>query len=81
MMRQSDSTQILPEAYFYRGCLKTYFRRRESTLAARHKALRSAIADFDEAIRLDFPELLHAYYMRGLAKYDLDRYKSCDCRL
>lgn len=69
------------EAYFHRGCLKTYFRRRESTLAARHKALRSAIADFDEAIRLDFPELLHAYYMRGLAKYDLDRYEAAivDC--
>ena len=65
------------EAYFYRGCLKTYFRPRESTLAARHKALRSAIADFDEAIRLDlgFPKRLHAYYRRGLARYDLDRYE------
>ena len=67
------------EAYFYRGCLKTYFRPRESTLAARHKALRSAIADFDEAIRLgldlDFRERLHAYYRRGLVKYDLDRYE------
>ena len=66
------------EAYFYRGCLKTYFRPQESTLAARHKALRSAIADFDEAIRLDLgvPKRLHAYYRRGLAKYDLDRYEA-----
>ena len=65
------------EAYFYRGCLKDYFRRRESTRAARHKALRCAIADFDEAIRLDldFRERLHAYYRRGLVKYDLDRYE------
>ena len=69
----------LAEAYFYRGCLKSYFRPKASTLAARHKALRSAIADFDEAIRLgldlDFRELLHAYYRRGLIKYDLDRYE------
>lgn len=65
------------EAYFYRGCLKTYLRPQVSTLAIRHKALRSAISDFDEAIQLDldFPKLLHAYYRRGLAKYDLDRYK------
>ena len=65
------------EAYFYRGCLKDYHRSRQSTLAARHKALRSAIVDFDEAIRLDldFPERLHAYYRRGLTKYNLDRYE------
>ena len=65
------------EAYFYRGCLKSYFRPKESTLVARHKALRSVIADFDEAIRLDldFRERLHAYYRRGLVKYDLDRYE------
>ena len=65
------------EAYFYRGCLKSYFRPKASTLVDRHKALRSAIADFDEAIRLDlsFPKRLHAYYRRGLAKYDLDRYE------
>lgn len=70
-------TPDFAEAYFYRGCLKDYHRSRQSTLAARHKALRSAIADFDEAIRLDldFPEILHAYYRRGLAKYNLDRYE------
>lgn len=65
------------EAYFYRGCLKDYLAPRESEFAARHKARRAAIADFDEAIRLDldFRERLHAYYRRGLVKYDLDRYK------
>ena len=67
------------EAYFYRGCLKSYFRPKEFTLVARRKALRSAISDFDEAIRLgldlDFRERLHAYYRRGLVKYDLDRYE------
>jgi len=65
------------EAYFYRGCLKDYLASRESVLAARHAARRSAIADFDEAIQLDldFCERLHAYYRRGLIKYDLDRYE------
>lgn len=65
------------EAYFYRGCLKDYLAPRESQFAARHKALRSAITDFDEAIRLDldFRKRLHAYYRRGLVKYDLDRYE------
>lgn len=65
------------KAYFYRGCLKDYLARRESTLAARCMARRAAIADFDEAIRLnlDFRERLHAYYRRGLVKYDLDRYE------
>lgn len=65
------------EAYFYRGCLKDYLAPRESELAARHKARRAALADFDEAIRLDldFRERLHAYYRRGLVKYDLDRYE------
>lgn len=65
------------DAYFYRGCLKDYLAQSESVRAARHDARRSAIADFGEAIRLDlgFRELLHAYYRRGLAKYDLDRYE------
>ena len=67
------------EAYFYRGCLKDYLAPLESEFAARHKARRAAIADFDEAIRLnldlDFRERLHAYYRRGLVKYNLDRYE------
>jgi tetratricopeptide (TPR) repeat protein len=65
------------EAYFYRGCLRDYLAPLDAVLAACHVALCSAIADFDEAIRLDldFPELLHAYYRRGLAKYNLDRYE------
>ena len=65
------------DAHFYRGCLKDYLAPRESLVAARHEARRSAIADFDEAIQLDldFRELLHAYYRRGLAKYNLDRYE------
>ncbi len=65
------------EAYFYRGCLKDYLAPRESEFAARHKARRAAIADFDETIRLnlDFRERLHAYYRRGLVKYNLDRYE------
>ena len=65
------------DAYFYRGCLKDYLAQSESVRAARHEARRSAIADFGEAIRLDldFRERLHAYYRRGLAKYNLDRYE------
>ena len=68
------------KAYFHRGCLKDYLVQRDphkSMTAARFEERRSAIADLDEAIRLDlgFPELLHAYYRRGLAKYDLDRYE------
>ena len=65
------------DAYFYRGCLKDYLAQSESVRAARHDARRSAIADFGEAIRLDlgFRERLHAYYRRGLAKYNLDRYE------
>ena len=65
------------KAYFYRGCLKDYLARHKPVLAARHTAQRSAISDFDEAIRLDldFREQLHAYYRRGLVKYDLDRYE------
>ena len=68
------------EAYFHRGCLKDYLVQwdpHKSMTDARFKERRSAIADFDEAIRLDldFPELLHAYYRRGLAKYNLDRYE------
>ena len=42
-----------------------------------HAVLRLQI--FDEAIRLslslDFRERLHAYYRRGLAKYNLDQYE------
>ncbi|MDE0018142.1 MAG: tetratricopeptide repeat protein [Candidatus Poribacteria bacterium] len=65
------------DAYFYRGCLKDYLAQSESMSTACHEARRSAIADFDEAIRLDldFPERLHAYYRRGLIKYNLDRYE------
>ena len=67
------------DAYFYRGCLKDYLAQSESVRAVRHDVRRSAIADFDEAIRLslslDFRERLHAYYRRGLAKYNLDRYE------
>lgn len=67
------------DAYFYRGCLKDYLAQHESVSAVRCDARRSAIADFDEAIRLslslDFRERLHAYYRRGLAKYNLDRYE------
>ncbi len=65
------------EAYFYRGCLKDYSAQHKSARAVRHDARRSAIADFDEAIRLglNFRELRHAYYRRGLAKYNLDRYE------
>ena len=68
------------KAYFHRGCLKDYLVKwdpHKSTTAARFEKRCSAIADLDEAIRLDldFPELLHAYYRRGLAKYDLDRYE------
>ena len=65
------------EAYFYRGCQRDYLAPLDAVLAACHVALCSAIADFDEVIRLDldFPELLHAYYRRGLAKYNLDRYE------
>lgn len=68
------------ETYFHRGCLRDYLVQRDShksMTAARFEERRSAIADLDEAIRLDldFPKLLHAYYRRGLAKYDLDRYE------
>ena len=66
------------EAYFHRACLKDYLAPRESVRAARHAALRSAITDFDEAIRigLDLSLLRHAYYRRGKAKYNLDRYEA-----
>ncbi|MCG9128531.1 tetratricopeptide repeat protein [Candidatus Poribacteria bacterium] len=75
-----DAIRLNPnfaEAYYYRGCMKSYFGSGESTPAARYKALLSAVADFDNAIRLDldFPELLSAYYRRGLAKYNIDRYE------
>ena len=65
-------------AYFHRGCLKDYLAPRESRDAARRELLRSAIEDFDAAIRLDLePSLLsHAYYRRGTAKYNLDRYEA-----
>lgn len=64
------------DAYFHRACLKDYLAPRESVMAARHAALRSAIVDFDKAIRLnlDSSYLSHAYYRRGKAKYNLDRY-------
>lgn len=66
------------EAYFHRACLKDYLAPRESVRAARHAVLRSAIADFDEAIHIGLdPSLLpHAYYRRGQAKYNLDRYEA-----
>jgi tetratricopeptide (TPR) repeat protein len=66
------------EAYFHRACLKDYLAPRESVMVVRHAALRSAIADFDEAIRLglELSDLLHAYYRRGEAKYNLDRYEA-----
>lgn len=65
------------EAYFYRGCLKDYYALRKSELVEKHESLRSAVVDFDNAIRLDLnPNLLaHAYYRRGEAKYNLDRYE------
>lgn len=64
------------EAYFHRACLKDYLAPREPMMAARHEALRSAITDFNEAIRigLDLSLLPHAYYRRGKAKYNLDQY-------
>ena len=64
------------EVYFHRACLKDYLAPRESVMVARHAALRSAITDFDEAIRIGLdPSLLpHAYYRRGKVKYNLDRY-------
>ena len=64
------------EAYLHRGYLKDYLAIREPLMAACHSALRSAIADFDAAIRLglEHSDLFHAYYRRGEAKYNLDRY-------
>lgn len=69
------------EAYFYRGCLKDYFALREPELVDKHESLRSAVADFDDAIRLDLNsnQLAHAYYRRGEAKYNLDRYEEAMC--
>ena len=66
------------EAYFHRGCLKDFLAPRESMLASRHASFRSAIADFDEAIRLglEFSLLSHAYYRRGEAKYNLDQFEA-----
>ena len=66
------------EAYFHRACLKDYLAPREPMMAARHEALRSAITDFNEAIRigLDLSLRSHAYYRRGKAKYNLDRYEA-----
>ncbi len=65
------------EAYFYRGCLKDYFALRKSELVDQHESLRSAVSDFDDAIRLNLNpnQLAHAYYRRGEAKYNLDRYE------
>ncbi|MCY3548937.1 MAG: tetratricopeptide repeat protein [Candidatus Poribacteria bacterium] len=66
------------EAYFHRACLRDYLAPRESVMVARHATLRSAITDFDEAIRIGLdPSLLpHAYYRRGKAKYNLNRYEA-----
>ena len=66
------------EAYLHRGYLKDYLAVRESVMAACHSALRSAIADFDAAIRLglELSNLFHAYYRRGEAKYNLDQYEA-----
>ena len=73
-----DLNPNFAEAYFHRACLKDYLAPRESAMAARHTALRSAIADFDEAIRLGLDPSLrsHAYYRRGKAKYNLNRYEA-----
>ncbi len=66
------------EAYFHRACLRDYLAPHESVMVARHVALRSAITDFDEAIRIGLDPSLcsHAYYRRGKAKYNLNRYEA-----
>jgi len=68
-------------AYFHRACLKDYLVPRipyKQRTAAHHDALCSAIADYDTAIRLtpDRPDLLDAYYRRGMVKYDIDQYEA-----
>lgn len=65
------------EVYFYRGCLKDYFAHLEPEPVDQHEGLRSAVSDFDEAIQLNLNpnHLAHAYYRRGEAKYNLDRYE------
>lgn len=67
----------LAEAYFYRGCLKNYFAHLEPELRDQHEGLRSAVTDFDDAIRLNLKpnHLAHSYYRRGEVKYNLDRYE------
>lgn len=76
----NEAIQLNPEfaeAYFYRGCLRDYYALRKPELVEQHESLRSAVADFDDAIRLNLnPNLLaHAYYRRGEAMYNLDRYE------
>ena len=57
--------------------MKDYFALRKPELVEQHESLRSAVADFDDAIQLNLnPSLLaHAYYRRGEAMYNLDRYE------
>ena len=68
---------VFAEAYFYRGCLKNYFALLEPDPVDQHEGLRSAVSDFDDAIRFNLipNHLAHAYYRRGEAKYNLDRYE------